>query len=135
MTERPNKELADRYWSDPTLMAWYWNTAAGRWVAHPNPSFEDCATWHVGHEAPKEPPARMCELAGIKFPMPMTEAPKLGEDFMIVTLEGVAPVTWDGSAIGFRWLKQRRCHKTRAAAEQHYEAICAANQQAIEGAK
>lgn len=135
MTERPNKELALRYWSDPTLKAWWWHTASGCWIQQSAPSFTVPAPWHVGHEAPTEPPVKMCELAGVKFQMPMREAPNIGDDFMLVTLEGVAPATWDKSAVAFRWLKQRWCHKTREAAEQHYEAICAANLQAIEAAK
>lgn len=31
MTERPNKELAFWYWSDPTLEAWWWDKDVCVW--------------------------------------------------------------------------------------------------------
>lgn len=135
MTERPNKELADRYWSDQTLKAWYWSALDKCWVVVNNPWFGDDKDWHVGHEAPKEQPQKMCELAGVKFPMPMAEKPKDGSTFWVATVGGVYVYDWNGWTSDVHALAARICHTTEAAAQAHHLALDAANQQAIEGAK
>lgn len=135
MNPRANKELADRYFADDTLKAWYWPPGDGGWVFVSNPWFSDDLNWHVGHEAPTEPPAKMCELAGVKFPMPMTEAPEADSQFWVVTIDGANYFRWQGSLTDLSLLNQRRCHRTKESAEQHYRALVAANMQAVEAAK
>lgn len=39
-------------------------------------------------------PAPMCELAGIKFPVPMREAPKDGTEIWVAAPEGAFRITW-----------------------------------------
>lgn len=138
MTERPNKELALRYWSDPTLKAWYWSRANAGWVQASTPWFADEIVWHVGHEAPTEPPARMCELAGITFPMPITEAPEVGARCWIANLlspENPNYSTWNKSTLDFMYLESSLHQATEDGAIQQGRAMAAALLQAIEGAK
>ena len=119
MNPRANKELADRYFADDTLKAWYWPPGDGGWVFVSNPWFSDDLNWHVGHEAPTEPPQKRCELAGIKFPMPMTEAPGEGEVYIYVSTCGVYQEEWLNTAWDKERLERGLCHRTEEAAQQH----------------
>ena len=138
MTERPNKELALRYYSDDTLKAWWWVPDLRRWQCERNPDFDSTVVWHVGHEAPTEPPARMCELAGITFPMPITEAPEVGARCWIANLlspENPNYSTWNKSTLDFMYLESSLHQATEDGAIQQGRAMAAALLQAIEGAK
>lgn len=132
---RLNADLAIRYWSDPTLKAWFWQTDLRVWRLCAHPDFHTGTTWHVGHEVPTEPPTKMCELAGVKFPMPMTEVPKVGSECWIVFIGSVSARIWRSDDIEMGWFQQRRCHRTKEAAELHWKALSAANMQAVEAAK
>ena len=135
MNPRANKEQADRYFADDTLKAWWWNEVDKTWAEARWPDFEPSLTWQVGHERPTEPPQKMCELAGVKFPMPMTEAPGEGEMYIYVSTCGVYQEEWLNTAWDKERLERGLCHRTEEAAQQHYRALVAANMQAVEAAK
>lgn len=80
-------------------------------------------------------PTPMCELAGVRFPVPMREEPKHGTSFWVASFSGVSSWHWEGGASDIAWLLQRLCHTNEEAAQAHSEAICAMNLMAIEGAK
>lgn len=132
---RPNSDLALRYWSDSTLSAWHWQTDLRAWCLCAHPDFHTGTTWRVGHERPTEPPQKMCELAGMRFPMPITEAPNEGDAYWVVMTDHIASFYWDGTEIGRQWLWLRMCHTSQSAAEQHRNALLAANMQAVGAAK
>ena len=80
-------------------------------------------------------PTPMCELAGIKFPVPMKEAPKCGETIWIAAAEGAFHIDWHGLGTDQAYLSARICHTTEEAAKAHSEALRKVNLAAIEGAK
>lgn len=131
---RPNSDLALRYWSDPTLKVWFWYEG-NWWAAGKAPNFTPDHPWHVGHERPTEPPVKMCELAGIKFPMPMREAPKSGAAYWFVTPTGVELDNWIDHPFDRNRLTAGICQATEAGAIAQANAMQAALQQATEGAK
>ena len=131
MNPRANADLAVQYWNDSTLKAWFWH--ANSWCPSEwTPSFSPDVHWHVGHERPTEPPVKMCELGGIRFPMPMTEAPGEGEMYIYVSTCGVYQEEWLNTAWDKERLERGLCHRTEEAAQQHYRALVAANMQAVE---
>ena len=131
---RPNAEMALKYWADPTMKVWFWHAGAWR-LAERTPSFSQDAHWHVGHEAPTDPPQKMCELAGVKFPMPMREAPKLHTAYWWVSAYGAAPDRWVDHEADRSRLAAGLCQATEAGAIAQAKAMQAALQQAIERAK
>ena len=80
-------------------------------------------------------PTPMCELVGIKFPVPMREAPKCGETIWIAAAEGAFHIDWHGLGTDQAYLSAGLCHTTEEAAQQHSEALRAVNLAALEGAK
>ena len=79
-------------------------------------------------------PTPMCELAGIRFPVPMKESPEEVEEIWVAATDGhfldiLGPSEFD------KYLSAGVCHTTEEAAKAHSEALRAVNLMAIEGAK
>lgn len=80
-------------------------------------------------------PQVMCELAGIRFPMPMSAKPSNGDDYYVASPQGVDQHTWRNDGADVEWLALHICHATREAAEAHSKALRAVNAQAVAKAK
>ena len=79
-------------------------------------------------------PTPMCELAGIRFPVPMKESPEEVEEIWVAATDGhfldiLGPSEFD------KYLSAGVCHTTEEAAKAHSEALRKVNLMAIEGAK
>ena len=133
-TPRKNAELAALYMSDDRMRCWVW-TVEGRWIEPAvQPLWTAEGIYHVGLTPPTEPPQKMCELAGVQFPMPMTEAPGDG-CWYYVPDKGVRRYLWDGDAIDAGYLAESMVHLTKGAAQSHRNALVAATKQAMENAE
>ena len=82
-------------------------------------------------------PEPMCELAGVQYPMPMQEAPKVDTAYWLAKSNGNGPdcEEWQGLEIERQWLAANICHATKEAAEAHSKAMLAVNAQAVAKAK
>jgi ribonuclease R len=82
-------------------------------------------------------PESMCELAGVQYPMPMQEAPKVDTAYWLAKSNGNGPdcEEWQGLEIERQWLAANICHATKEAAEAHSKAMLAVNAQAVAKAK
>ena len=80
-------------------------------------------------------PTPMCELAGIRFPVPMREAPKDGTEIWVAAPEGAFRITWYEGPDHRKCLSANLCHAAEEAAKAHSEALRKVNLMAIEGAK
>ena len=80
-------------------------------------------------------PIPMCELAGIKFPVPMKEAPTHGTKIWVASVDEIFCITWCGEDDDKEYLSAGLCHTTEEAAKAHSEALRKVNLMAIEGAK
>lgn len=129
------KKLAD----DTSLTIWLWSPNREKWV---QATFADVCNF-PGYvfalgDKPTAPPRKMCELAGVKFPMPETVAPKYGTDYWSVdeNMERTATIcTWVDSNHDFERLKARRVHLNPDAAVAHFRALEAATKWAMEEAR
>ena len=78
--------------------------------------------------------SKMCELAGVPFPMPVQYGLEEGTEYW-VAVAGIAggPLrnTWKSDDLDRYWLKSGLIQRTRDGAIQHSLAIGAANQQAL----
>jgi hypothetical protein len=83
----------------------------------------------------KPEPQVMCEMAGIRFPVPMREAPKMGVEVWYVASSSVMRCTWADHPIDRNRLDSCLCQATEAGAIAQSLAMQAALQEAIEGAK
>lgn len=83
-------------------------------------------------------PAKMCELAGIRFPMPMLEAPEMGSPCWVanpVDPETPDYTAWDGGSIDRKHLAASMYQATKEGVIAQGRAMAAALKQAIEEAK
>lgn len=134
-TPRKNAELAINYFSDDTQRAWIWSLGNGRWIEIRDPAFRDDCTYHVGHEAPSEPPIRTCTLAGMEYPQPLQKMPEYGTAYWMAGAGGAISCTGFADRSDQRWFALGLCHLTKEAAEAQSRAIQAAVKAANEGAK
>lgn len=138
MKPRVNKEQADRYYADDTLKAWWWREGVGAWAEDRWPNFEHGFIWHVGHEAPTEPPVKMCALGGIEFPKPLEQEPQCGEAYWLpnpCNPEYPTEMSWANDKLDREWLAGRMCQATEAGSILQGRAMQSALQQAVEEAK
>ena len=131
-TPRPHAEMSALYMSNSTLKCWYWHDH--NWVEVLVPSWATSTVYFLGHEAPTEPPRKICTLGGLTFPAPETIAPGKGRDCWLVFTDSAARVTWYSSDLYERLLKSGYVHLTEEAAQAHSKALIAANRLAVEGA-
>ncbi|MDO4795551.1 MAG: hypothetical protein Q4A28_06375 [Brachymonas sp.] len=137
-TPRAHADMANLFYSDGEMKCWYWLPGEGRWIETDSPTFTHMATFHVGKEAPTEPPPVMCELAGVKFPMPAQNAPGRGCDYYLPNIcEPVRPAieTWDNVEFDYAALDFGMVQLTTEGATEQARAMAAALKQAIEKAK
>jgi hypothetical protein len=80
-------------------------------------------------------PQVMCELAGVQYPMPMTEVLNYGDDYYVASPQGVDQHTWRNDCLDVEWLALHICHATKEAAQAHSRALHAVNAQAVKAAK
>ena len=137
---RANAELAIKFYSDAENKCWTWveYQHGPKWVHLTDPSFGATGIYHVGKEAPTEPPAPMCELAGVQLPMPVQGHLKEGQEYWLANVN--APYvpncdTWTNEVVDRARIVRNIVHLTESAAIQHGLALEAANMQAIERAK
>ena len=84
----------------------------------------------------KPEPQVMCEMAGIRFPVPMREAPKMGVEVWIAYADGEAACNdWRNTQLQRDFLAANLLHETEEAARTHSRAMHAANAQAVAKAK
>lgn len=137
-TPRAHAELAKLYYSDKEMQCWEWDKVMRTWRAAPFPWFSDEKNYHVGKTAPTEPPQVMCELAGVKFPMPAQEPLKVGEGYFFMDFhypEIPNKDTWDDHEVDRRRLKSGAVQLSEEGAIKQAHALHAAIRQAIEKAK
>lgn len=139
-TPRAHADLATLYFSDAEMMCWRWEKGEDGyyWWYLPNPSFIPGRIYHVGKIAPTEPPQIMCELAGVKFPMPAQQPPEVESWYhQVNSANPEMPYTfkWVGSHFDRIVLQNLMVHLNEESAVQHGKALLAANKQAIEKAK
>lgn len=126
------KQLAD----DTSLAIWYWHRGHKAWfTGTPELLFDSDEIMAVG-DKPTDPPPRMCTLAGIEFPAPLTVAPEVGTTFYFASMyrgkTSPSPLNWRGDSIGQQALLELGVvHLTREGAELHSDALIAANKLAI----
>ena len=138
-TPRKHKEIAIKYFSDDEMGCWIWRERSREWEYLGNPLFngDEDTIYYVGKEEPTEPPKIMCELAGIKFPMPEKEKPEYGKVYYTPNVK--APefpdsYRWYGDDIDGECLNANTIHLNKKAAIKHGEALAAATKAAIEKA-
>lgn len=138
-TPRAHAELAKLYYSDKEMQCWEWDKVMRAWRIAPLPLFLSGTTYHVGKEAPTEPPQAMCELAGVEFPMPKQEPLKDGDEYYAACtndIERPCFAYWgDSPAYDKNRLEGGVIHLTWGAAKKHSQALVAATKQAVEKAK
>ena len=121
---RPHAEMATKYMADITLKCWH-KLDKSDWYEITHPTWHDKAEYHVGHELP----VKMCSLGGLEFPAPVA-TPVEGEEYWIVGISCVFRHTWNNRSSRFFG-----AHETEEAAQAHYGALIAANEQAIKEAR
>ena len=136
---RAHAEMAARFYADISLKCWVWQCKQC-WFEIAAPSWNPNGIYHVGHTAPTEPPpepVKMCELGGLKFPMPMQEAPAIGASYWLVraTQNGRLKLEWNSDIADQWWFKWHLCQATEKGSDQQTAAMLAALAQAVEAAK
>lgn len=138
---KPHKhaELIKKWADDPSQTVWHWYID-GWWSCHPangSPSWYETNYYAVG-EKPTSPPRKMCVLAGVEFPMPLTEPHVYGSSYWTIDpaeTSGVMRRSWQDDTRDARILKSGMAFDTREGAEAYARAIIAATKQAMEAAK
>ena len=137
-TPRAHADLAKLYYSDKEMQCWEWDKVMRTWRTNPLPWFSDEKIYHVGKVEPTEPPQIMCELAGVKFPMPVQIEPKLGVRYYVADLsfpQDPSGCIWDNYDVDQAHLDTGAVQLTEEGAIQQSLAMRAALKQAIEKAK
>lgn len=124
-TPRAHAEMAARFMADSSLKCWVWGVTSKCWLEHRAPEWHAHLSYHVGHEAPTEPPKRKVTMAGITFDAPETEAPKVGAKYWLEDVE----LTWSGDQVEHRWLANGLIHLDRENARLHAQARRELNRQ------
>lgn len=136
-TPRAHADLATLYFSDAEMMCWGWEEGEDgyHWWYLPNPSFIPGRIYHVGKIAPTEPPQIMCELAGVKFPMPAQEQLNYGKKYFVPAVGDPDYPTesfWTDTEIDKERLEHNLIQSTKKGATQQGWAIVAVLKQAFE---
>ncbi|MEN9885582.1 MAG: hypothetical protein RL758_160 [Pseudomonadota bacterium] len=135
-TPHKHADLIKKWADDPSQKVWHW--FAGEWTQCPSiPLWYETNCYAIG-EKPTSPPAKMCVLAGVEFPMPMTEVPKRGDVYWTIhplSSDRTASFTWDEDQSDYRMLEGMTAFATRGGAEAYARALIAATKQAMEAAK
>lgn len=137
-TPRAHAELAKMYFSDREMKCWEWVEIERAWRLQKYPQFYENGVWHVGKVEPTEPPQIMCELAGVKFPMPVQIEPKLGVRYYVADLsfpQDPYDCIWDNYDVDQAHLDTGAVQLTEEGAIQQSLAMRAALKQAIEKAR
>lgn len=124
-TPRAHAELAAKYMADDSLKCWLWDSSEALWDWCQHPLWNAHLIYHVGHEAPTEPPKRRVTIAGITFDAPETEAPEVGTKYWLEDVE----LTWSGEQVEQRWLANGLIHLDAESARLHYKALRELNRQ------
>jgi len=136
--KRKHYKLAEKFFSDSEMKCWTWSDSTRKWLFLAAPSFCPEIIYHVGTEAPTEPPRPMCKLAGVEFPMPESKPLKKGEEYFYPIIDSswdAVGATWHGVFADEVFLKRGLVHKTEEAAKVHAKAIAAAVKKAVKEAK
>lgn len=137
-TPRAHAELAKLYFSDKEMQCWMWIEIDNVWRFNPNPLFLNHKIYHVGKTAPTEPPQIMCELAGVKFPMPAQEPLETGDSYFFLDIqypETPNRDTWSGHLADERRLNDAVIQLSEEGAIKQARALRAAILQAVEKAR
>ena len=132
----PHFELQVKHLGDITQTVWsrHEDFHNGEWGITSAPGWNDSWEYHIGPTPPSDQP-KMCELGGLKFPMPESVAPAEEVYVFYGSETGVICETWYGLSSQIKLLNLRLVHLDMKAAEQHLAARRAANMQAVENAK
>lgn len=133
-TPHKHAELIKKWADDTSQPAWYWDESEG-WIACPyGPAWLKDVKYAIG-EKPTYPPAKMCVLAGVEFPMPMTEPPAVRSDYFVAEAAEISSMNWDGGSYDMFLLNAGVVHLSKEGAIAHTRALIAATKQAMEAAK
>jgi hypothetical protein len=132
--KHPQAELIKQWLDDTSQQLWYWNSYFNTWLR--TNDFNAEGKYAIGDEPP-EPPVKIRELAGVKFPAPVLDAALLkeGNDFFVASMVEEEHHFWGGIKYDSIFLEAGLVHLTKEAARQHSKALQAANLQAIKEAK
>ena len=132
--KHPQAELIKQWLKDTDQCIWVLLADSKTWsesyleelLACPNLSYA------VG-DKPTSPPTKMCELAGVKFPAPNNKALTKHALYFIADAAGHSySASWYDESSDCKILDAGLIHLTRKAADQHSQALMAANLQATE---
>jgi hypothetical protein len=133
-TPHKHAALIKQWADDPSQTVWTW-VSADWYPCQGTIDWYTDSVYAVGPR-PAEPPKKMCVLAGVKFPAPETEKPKLGANYFVADVRGgYYDCTWDDHPVDNKRLQSSTLHLTKEAAQAHANALLAATKQAIEAAK
>ena len=137
-TPRPNADLMAQFMADDKAKIWWWDRRNQRWISVLSGFLVSQGADHVyvvSRKKPTAPPVIMCELAGVKFPMPLRVAPNVTDKYWALDDFG-SPVAslWGGLANELDALDSGFLQATKKGAEQMAVAIKAAIKQAVDEA-
>jgi hypothetical protein len=139
--KHPQAELIKQLLDDMSLQVWHWETNQCKWIStKANRLFDYPNLVYVVGDEPTSPPIKMCDLAGIKFPMPLVDATvmNVGQMYWILEFrqrEDVIGKEWAGDDYDYRSVRLGKAHFTRDGATQQNTAIQTMIKQAIMEAK
>jgi hypothetical protein len=128
--KHPQAEVIKQWLDDTSQQLWYWSRYCHVWEE--TLVINQDNIYAVG-DKPTSPPTKMCELAGVKFPAPVSDANLMekGQKYWIASAHLVDSLLWRNDAYDCRVCDFGLTHLTKEAAEQHSKALQAANLQAI----
>jgi hypothetical protein len=135
--KHPQSEII-KVWVEETTELWVWLEESKEWKKSYILEVITCPnlTYAIG-DKPTSPPVKMCELAGVKFPAPFKNPFLLKSNTKYWVAENNFKHVryWESSPYDVTACEAGFIHLTEEGAEQHYEALVAANLQAIKEAK
>jgi hypothetical protein len=128
--KHPQSELIKHWLDDTSQQLWYWSRYCHVWEE--TLVINQDNIYAVG-DKPTSPPTKMCELAGVKFPAPVSDSSlmKSGQKYWIASAHFVDSLLWRNDAYDCRVCDFGLTHLTKESAEQHSRALMEANLQAI----
>jgi hypothetical protein len=127
-------EPIKQWLEDTDQQLWVWLTDSKTWSSSYIEEVLSCPnlSYAIGKK-PTAPPTKMCELAGVKFPAPVSDANLMekGQKYWIASAHFVDSLLWRNDAYDCRVCDFGLTHLTKESAEQHSKALMAANLQAI----
>lgn len=126
--------LINQWVEDTSQKVWIWGDEGWHWNKYP--MWQENFHYAIG-DKPTHIPSKMCVLGGLEFPMPLSTTPEIGYKYFLADVADRCPTSacWAADRHDERWLAAGLVHHSEWAAQQHINAMCAANRQAIESVK